>query len=243
MDALFDRLHIPDSCKIGKRLTKKQFLENFRLNSSEKKILTNDVESITLEYFLSKHTINIAPYSDEERDYSEVAFVKVEISNPSKLKQIATIIQNIPHLLIVFFIHEQRCAVNMAPKRINKADSTKLVVEKAYFTEWIDLENTTPQQMAFLDTLAIEHHPFTDFYAFYNSYLDKIITFNATKYTGTLRPEGISRELLDEIEKLEAEIQELKGKIRKEVNFNDRVRLNIVLKKATDRMNVLKEEL
>ena len=64
MGSLMQALHLPDSCKIGKRLTKKQFLENFSLNSSEKKILSSDIEGITLEYFLSKQSINILPYHE-----------------------------------------------------------------------------------------------------------------------------------------------------------------------------------
>ena len=243
MERLFDILQIPESCRIGKRLTKKQFIENFQLSSSEKKILSSDVESITLEYFLSKDTINIHPYVDEERDYSEVAFVKVEISNPAKLKQIANIIQNIPHLLIVIFVYEQRFCIDIAPKRINKADSSKLVVEENYFTEWIDMDTLTEQESAFLETLSIEHHPFTDFYAFYNSYLAKIVAFNAARYTGELRTTEVSREVLDEIHRLEAQINEQKNKIRKEVNFSDRVTLNIELKKLTDKLQSLKKQL
>ena len=57
MEALFDALEISESCKIGKRLTKKQFIENFQLGSSDKKILSKSVENITLEYFLSKNTM------------------------------------------------------------------------------------------------------------------------------------------------------------------------------------------
>ncbi len=243
MEELIGALQIPDSCKIGKRLTKKQFIENFSLNSSEKKILSSDVESITLEYFLSKHTINILPYCDDDRDYSEVAFVKVEINNPVKLKQISGIIQNIPHLLIVFFLYGQSVCVNITPKRINKADSTKLVTEDSYFTEWINLEDVSAPEREFLDTLAIGQHPFTDFYAFYNSYLDKIIAFNAAKYTGILRSTEATREILDEIGRLETRIGELRNKIRKEVNFSDKVTMNIELKKMSDRLTTLKEEL
>ena len=172
-----------------------------------------------------------------------MAFVKVETSDPGKLKQIANIIQNIPHLLIVFFVYGQNICINIAPKRINKADSTKLVVEENYFTEWIDMDMPTEQERAFIDTLSLKHHPFTDFYAFYNSYLDKIIAFNAAKYTGVLRSTEVSRELLDEIGTLETQIGELKNKIRKEVNFNDKVALNIKLKQLNTKLQSLKEQL
>ena len=96
---MIENFNIPNSCKVGKKLFKKQFLENFSLNVNEKKILSEMVDSITLEYLLNKDNINILPFIDEEKDYSEIAFVKVEILNQEKLKQIAHIIQNIPYKL------------------------------------------------------------------------------------------------------------------------------------------------
>ncbi len=54
MREILETLHIPSSCKISKKIFKKQFTENFSLSMADKKILTNDIESITLEYLLNK---------------------------------------------------------------------------------------------------------------------------------------------------------------------------------------------
>jgi hypothetical protein len=236
-------LKIPATCKIGKRLTKKQFLENFSLKSNEKKILKEDIQSITLEYLLNKHNINIAPFVDEENDYSEIAFIQVEILNQSKLKAIATIIQYIPYPLIVFFSYKNSLCINISPKRINKNDSTKLVVEDSYFTKWIDLEQTSSLEQDFLKSLEIQNHPFTDFLSFYNSFLDKIVAFNASTYSGSLSVNDETKAILDEIAQCETNIIELKNKIKKEKNFNDKVNMNIELKKMKDNLANLKSKI
>ncbi len=240
---LMHKLKIPSTCKIGKRLTKKQFIENFSLKANEKKILSSDIESITLEYLLNKNNINIAPFVDEENDYSEIAFIKVEILNQSKLKPIATIIQYIPYPLIVFFIYKNLLCINIAPKRINKNDSTKLVVEELYFTKWIDLEQSSPLEQDFIKSLEVQNHPFTDFLSFYNSYLDKIVAFNASVYSGSLSVNEETKAILDKIALCETKIAELKNKIKKETNFNEKVTLNIELKKSKDTMEDLKGQL
>lgn len=236
-------LNIPSSCKIGKRLTKKQFIENFALKAHEKKLLSSEVENITLEYLLNKDNINIAPFQDEENDYSEIAFIKVDILHKEKVKAVSTIIQYIPYPLIVIFTYKNEVCINISPKRINKNDNTKLVVVESYFTKWIDLQNNYKIEQEFLNSLKIQNHPFTDFLSFYNSYLDKIVAFNASQYSGTLNVNEATKEILEQIASYEARISELKSKIKKETNFNDKVNMNIELKKMKNRVNDLKEKL
>lgn len=240
---LIETLGFPLTCKISRKLFKKQFIENFSLNINERKVLSDHVESITLEYLLNKNNINILPFVDEERDYSEIAFVRVEITDKTKCKTIASIIQYIPYPLIVFIQCENAMLVSVSPKRINKGDSSKLVVEESHFTDWIDLENPSQLETAFVESLRAKNHPFTDLYAFYNSYLDKLIAFNASKHSGTFSTNEDTKAILEEIAVCEAKITELRNKIKKETNFNDKVNLNMELKKVSDRINILKKSL
>jgi len=243
IESIPKNLGIPLSCKIDKKLFKKQFTENFSLNVNERKILTNYIESITLEYLLNKDKINIAPYVDEDRDYSEIAFITVEILDKSKQKAISSIIQYIPYPIILFLVYENELSLTITPKRINKSDSSKLVVEESIVSEWINLENLTVIESAFLKSLEIRNHPFINFYALYNSYLDKLLAFNASKHSGTLNVREDTRVLLDEIAVCEARISELKTKIKKETSFSDRVNLSIELKTVSDKLNDLKGSL
>lgn len=240
MQELIDNLGLEASSKIGKKLFKKQFIENFSLSIADKKILTNDIESITLEYLLNKNTINIAPYTDAEQDYSEIAFIKVEIQSPNKLGQITNIVQNIPYPLIILLAYGTKLCINISPKRINKADSSKLVVEDSFLTEWIDLSNSTKIENDFLESLKAKHHPFTDLLSFYRSYLDKLIAFNASKYSGSLNPHANIKETLQNIQSVEAKITEAKSKIKKETSFSAKVNMNIELKKLSDELEKLK---
>jgi len=237
---LLDKLHIPSSCKINRKLFKKQFIENFSLSAVEKKIISEDVENITLEYLLNKDKINIAPFSDEENEYSEIAFIRVELLSTKRLKKLSNIMQYIPYPLIVVFADENNICINISPKRINKNDSSKLVVEESYFTEWIDLDNSSEIDQDFLKSLEIKNHPFTNFFEFYNSYLNKLIAFNASKYTGSLKQSQDTKEVLREIQEVELSINDIISKIKKETDIRDKVNLNIELKKLNDRLENLK---
>ena len=240
---LLDKLNIPNSCKVSRKLFKKQFIENFSLNTSEKAIISEDIDNITLEYLLNKDKINITPFSDEENDYTEIAFIRVELLSTKRLKKLSNIIQYIPYPLILVFADENKICINISPKRINKNDSSKLVVEDSYFTEWIDLDNSNEIEHEFLESLEIKNHPFTNFFEFYSSYLNKIIAFNASQYSGSLEQNEDTRELLRKIQEVESSINDIISKIKKESDIRDKVNLNIELKKLNDKLENLKTRL
>ena len=240
---ILETLSIPLTCKIGRKLFKKQFIENFSLGVNEKKILTSDIESITLEYLLNKDKINIAPFTDSDNDYSEIAFIRVELLESKRVKQLSNIIQYIPYPLIVVFEFQNSVCMNISPKRINKNDSSKLVVEESFFTDWIDMSNPSKLELDFIASLKVQNHPFTNFFAFYKSYLDKLIAFNSSKYSGNLASSENAREVLREIQEVEANISEIVSKIKKETNLKDKVKMNIELKNLSDELEKLRGSL
>ncbi len=52
-----------------------------------------------------------------------------------------------------------------------------------------------------------------------------------------------TKEMLKEIGLIEIQIVELKNKIKKEINFSEKVSLNIELKKFKDKLNNLKSQM
>lgn len=243
MEDFFESLNFPASTYVGKKLDKKEFLENFSLNINDRKLLSQAIDRITLENILNQDTINITPFLDEERDYSEIAIIKVKISNKEKLKSINNIIQQIPYSLIVFYAFQNEISLCLSPKRINKADSSKLVVEEVHFSKWIDFSNLTNIDKSFLQSLSINNHPFTNLLAFYESFMDKLISYNASIYSGTFSISKDTKMILENIQKTEAQIIDIKNKIKKETNFNDKVNMNLELKKLNDKLKSLKEDL
>ena len=243
MEDFFESLNFPINTVVNRKLDKKEFLENFSLNINDRKLLSQNIDRITLENILNQDTINITPFLDEERDYSEIAIIKVKISNKEKLKSINNIIQQIPYSLIVFYAFQNEISLCLSPKRINKADSSKLVVEEVHFSKWIDFSNLTNIDKTFLQSLSINNHPFTNLLAFYESFIDKLISYNASIYSGTFSISKDTKMILENIQKTEAQIIDIKNKIKKETNFNDKVNMNLELKKLNDKLKSLKEDL
>ena len=232
----------PKSTIATKKL-KTYFLEQLDLKANDKKLIKNFTSSITLHNILNQNKINISKYEDDGQKYVEIYLMSIELTDKSKLKQISNIIQTIPKPLILVFVFENEISINITPKRINKNDSTKLVYEETHFCDWINLSNPSTLQKEFLKSLTIANKSFINFYTFYNSYLDKIITLNASKYSGTLEINKNASEILAQITQTEQKINELKNKIKKETTLSDKVNMNIELKNLNDKLKNLKEDL
>ena len=236
-------LNLPSSTSIERKLFKKQFLDNFSLTSNEKKTLSESVDSITLNNLLNKDSINILPFKNETHSYQEIAVISVEINNEKKSKEIANIILHIPYPVVLILIHKEQIQINISLKRLNITDVTKLVVEEQYYTRWIDTNNLTELSSEFLNSLDSINHPFTNFKDFFTSLVKSIIAFNASEISGKFESKEDTRLLLQDIKNIEAIIQDIKSKIQKETNFNDKVNLNIDLKTQKDNLEKLKEKL
>ena len=147
----FEYMAIPDSCHLGKRIYKKLFYGNAQLNATDKKAFKNDIEEIEWRYTLKPETINIQRYVDEEREYYEVAIIQVSLKETPRYKRIAQIIQRaIPYPVLIVFSHKSAIALNIAAKRINRADSEKIMVEEFQDTAWRNLETPEEHEKEFL---------------------------------------------------------------------------------------------
>lgn len=236
-------LNLPSSTSIERKLFKKQFLDNFSLTSNEKKTLSESVDSITLNNLLNKDSINILPFKNETHNYQEIAVISVEINNQSKAKEITNIILHIPYPVVLILVYKEQIQINISPKRINITDTAKLVVEEQYYTKWIDTNNLTEVSSEFLNSLDTLKHPFSNFKDFFISLTQSVISLNTSEISGKFKSNQDSKFILDKINKINLEIQELKAQIKKETNFNNKVKLNIELKNKKDNLLDFKEKL
>jgi hypothetical protein len=242
IEAFYQKLAIPDSCFLGKRVYKKLFYENAPLNTTDKKAFAEDIEDIQWRYTLKPETINIARYEDDEREYHEVAIIQVSLKSPHHYKRTAQVIQRaIPYPLLIIFTDGSRIALSVADKRINRSDRQKIRVEAYYETDWMDLANLSEVETAFLENCIITHFSYHNFYAFYGDLTARIIALNCARLSGTYSPDSaLSREqridLLGSIRQTQLKLAELRAALKKESQFNRQLELNVQIKKLVQEL-------
>jgi hypothetical protein len=254
LEAFIDHLSIPRSCELNKPVFKKLFLENGVLDIADKTALKDDIDKIRWLYTLKPATINIAAYVDSERDFSEIAVLKVELTSNKRLKRIANFMQrSIPYPLILLFIQENQVCLSLSDKRINQSDKEKWVVEEPLYTDWIDLTAPTVAQTAFLEDCNINSFSFTNFLSFYKSLSERVIAINCAAHSGRYeldvadnienKPSEGRLERLRELEKLNLRKAEIANKLKKEKQLGRQVELNTQIKKINDALERIKENI
>jgi hypothetical protein len=251
LDEFYQNMMVPESCALHKRIFKKHFYENGKLNAADKKAFSEDITNIEWRYTLKPSTINIPRFEDDQHEYLEIAILQIELNSRKRAGRIAQVVQKtIPYPLIIIFECDGHMVLNVAEKRINRADSNKIVTETFYDTNWIDLEAPKPWQQEFLKDFCIKNFSYRDLYAFYQDALKRIIALNcaglneryALESGNGLLTEGRAKSL-KEVEKLQQEQGEIRNKLQKEKNMGTKVQLNTQMKKINDRIETIKAEL
>ncbi len=249
IETFINQLNIPDNCKLNKPVFKKLFLENGKLDATDKKALKDDIDKIRWLYTLKPSTINIAPYKDDVREYDEIAVLQVELLNVGRENRIASFIhKTIPYPLILIFTHKNQLLLSLADKRINQVDKSKWLVEEIWDTAWIDLNDATKAQGAFITSCAINNLSFKNFYAFYEDMKARIIALNAGAHKdnfdlGTKERTELQLKDLRAIDELECKAAELRSRLKKENQFNRKLELNVKIKNVDAAIASLQEQL
>jgi hypothetical protein len=251
LDEFYQNMMVPESCALHKRIFKKHFYENGKLNATDKKAFSEDVTNIEWRYTIKPATINIPRFEDDQHEYLEIAVLQIELNSKKRAGRIAQVVQKtIPYPLIIIFECNDHIALNIAEKRINRADSNKMVTETFYDTSWVDLGALKLWQQEFLKDFCIKNFSYRDLYAFYQSALKRIIALKCAEHSSRYALQsgnGVMTEdrarNLKEVEKLQQEQVEIRNKLKNEKNMGTKVQLNTQMKMVNDRIEAIKREL
>lgn len=249
IQTFYDRMAIPEKCLLNKPLFKKLFQEHADLDITDKKALKDDVDKIRWVYTLKPTTVNIAAYSDDVREYDEVAIIQIDLTSANRAQRIAAFVNKaIPYPIVLVFSFADTIALSVADKRINQADKSKWVVEDIWLTEWFNPDAPNEAQQKFMHDIAMKNLSFVNFYAFYTDIKNRVIALNTAEKSGsyalTSGDETLSRaEALRELEQLEQDKTELQNKLAKEKQMGRQVEMTTKIKQYADQINGLKEKL
>lgn len=272
-EVFLNSLDVPGACVLNKPLYKKMFQEHTDLDAKDKKALKDDVNKIRWLYTLKPSTINIASYSDDLRDYSELAFLHVELSNSKSAERIGHLINRaIPYPVIILFcqqehtndldsesteqsVSSEQLAICLADKRINKADKEKWVIEALLFSPWLSLANKNPITEAFLNSLSLPSLPHSNFWHFYQALMSRVQAIQCASISGRfhLASAGVAEQ--DREKQRQHQLQQLQHyrhieqdikKLRgqiKQAEFSQQVVLNAQIKQQEQRLKQIAETL
>ena len=244
-DAFIDTLGIPEVCHLDRKLFKKQFYTLAKLNRASQEQFAKEVGAIVWTHTLKKGTINIPPFVTDTLEYIEIAYIHVHLQEKEHHKKIAQTIHRIPYPVVLMMTYQNELCISTALKHINQSDVTKMTVDEHLYSSWMDLSALTKEEKAFLESLQLRHLSFENFYIFYQDICDRIVALEASSLGLDFSTEDTpqKKQILGKIHPLEEEIVSLKSAIKKESQFNAKVRLNLRVKQIKSQIQALKNKL
>lgn len=223
---IYNKLNIPDECRINRTVFKKMFYENAVLSKEDKDLFVNSIDRITWIYCLNQDNMNVPAYATEEREYLEIEVMEVELSDNKGIKRIAEIIMRaIPYPMLLIFSFEDKYQVWAAHQRFSLADNDKITLEEPICTEWQDADSNL------WDRLNISNFRYTNFFDMYSDIVDTIAVFNAEKLTNKEISGDEARELLRRNAEIDSQITALRAELKKATEFNRKMEINMKIKK------------
>lgn len=221
-------LKLPKSCAVGNTIFKKHFYDNGDLTRADEKLLKTAVTKMTWLYTLKKETLNIQPYADEIRTYPEIEILEVRLEGVQKIERLAEIIMRaIPYPMLLIFRFEQQWAFWTAHQRNSLKDETKNTLEGFVHSNFLASDAALFKTLDF-QTLAV-----SNCYQLYSQIVDAISIFNLAQVLGEtgLEIDGqTARAVLGQLESLDQQLRTLRAELKKEVQFNRKVALNLQIK-------------
>lgn len=223
---IYNKLNIPDECRINRTVFKKMFYENAALSKGDKDLFVDSIDKVTWIYCLNQDNMNIPAYTTEEREYLEIEVMEVVLSENKGIKRIAEIIMRaIPYPMMLIFCFEGKYQLWTAHQRFNLADNNKITLEEPICTEWQDADSNL------WDRLNISNFRYTNFFDMYSDIVDTIAVFNAEKLTNKEISGDEARELLRRNAEIDSQIAALRAELKKATEFNRKMEINMKIKK------------
>lgn len=239
--------NIPLQALINTPISKKLFDEKATLSAPEKRMLREDIDSITMTGLLQTRTIGIAPYSDDAYDYSQIVFAETKIRNGAKSSAIGAMIQKAFPFPLFLMIHYQGCwCVNWCVKRLNQADNSKRVIEEQQATRFFSTDSNDPVVSQWLVSLDITKMVCATLKDLFDELSAKLLMLQTADESGVFIHADTNnikryRAILERLAVNREEQRKVCGEIKVETQFNVRLKLTSKLKELETEEKKLQE--
>ncbi|MCI1823136.1 MAG: DUF4391 domain-containing protein [Megasphaera sp.] len=225
---IYKQMHMPLKAAVGKTVFKKQFFKNIAMNCADENLFSRVVDKIIWQYSLKWENCNIQPYTDEEREYPEIEVMEVVLREQYKIERLAELIlRSIPYPVVLIFHYTNVYQLWLATYTKNKADTNKNVLNQLISVAWLQSNDTLWHH------LSLQHLRTTNFYDTYSDMYNIVNCFRAATLVGhEVHVSGeIARVIQTKVVVIDERLAKLRGRLKKETQFNRKVELNMQIRK------------
>ena len=175
--SIYTNLALPKNCYIDQAITKKVVFESLKLKTTEKRLITSDIERITDRVMIRPDTFSCPVYRDNIRCYDEIHILELGLRTRDHINVLEPLfLQAIPYPIVLICSHakdnQSQYRATAAITRNNQHNAEKNILESTVSTEWL------AESDDFWHSIAISHLHTRDLFALYNDFYDSICLRN-----------------------------------------------------------------
>ncbi len=246
-DNIFSILNFPKVTENNQFVPKKAFLENVPLSSSEKKLLSEEVQKLYWMATFRAEETGMSTLLTDQEDFSELHFIFLELNRKEKASQVSMMVQKaIPYPLILLVVEGEELAIHLCQKSINQNDTQKRVCGEAFLGPWLPYPDEKITQ-PFLENMGYEKILKADlkqcYQAIWHNLQEAKIALDKGHFQ-THSQEELASEThrIAERERLIEELKQLKKQLKKADGIAERVALNVRIKEIFSVINQMNSD-
>ncbi|WP_304684150.1 DUF4391 domain-containing protein [Ileibacterium valens] len=207
-------LNLPKTTEFNKRIPKKKFYEQLDVTPETKRVFVDQIKNIIWRNKIAPSTANIA-VGDK---VNEIEVFEIQLNTKDLDEKVLKLIdQRIPYHIVFVLHHEKQIQIWTAFKEAKNKEGTAYKVAAYYHTDWMSEDSFS------LDLKGIHMDQI------YESLVREIAGDSLLGNEEESLEESVDR--TNEINSLKKKIEKLQAKMRKEKQFNKKVKLNDELKR------------
>jgi len=236
--AIVDALGLPPGARVDARVPKKLLVEQGAPTPADKRAIQDGIDELQWFAACKPATIGVPAFADDAREYLEIAVVACAFRAGAKAARLIELIHRaIPYPVLLITAADDGMTVSAAHKRKAQNEAGRVVIDRVVATTGLQPGGGDRAEAAFLESLPLAQQPRADLFALYAGWLARIEAMNAARLTSAFVASDDStvidgrREALDAHARLEKEIENLRGKARREKQLSRRVNLNMEIQR------------
>lgn len=247
-ETIISALGLPDCARVNQRVPKKLLVENGAPTTADKRRINEGIEEIQWLASLKPNTIGVPDYSDDVREYLEIALLTVTLRPEAKAGRLAELIHRaIPYPLILVLSQGDHTILSLAHKRRAQNEAGKFVLDGDVVEVAASGNTPLPDELnsPFLDAMALGNQVRANLLILYQGWIDTIIALQVSQITGAFTQATsnesaiLRREAVQKRKELKTEITALRNAAAKEKQMARRVELNLEIKGLEVELSVL----
>lgn len=235
---LVDALGLPAGARVDARVPKKLLVEQGAPTAADKRAIQDCIDELQWLAACKPTTIGVPSFSDDTREYLEIAVVACAFRSSAKAGRLIELIHRaIPYPVILLTADDAGLTISAAHKRRALNDAARVVLDGVVAASGLKPDAPDESEQAFHQSLAVAKQPRRDLHTLYEGWIARIEALNAARLSGVYEPtddaEAVARrrQALNASNQITRQITTLRAQSNREKQINRRVDLNVQIQR------------